>query len=109
MASESGSGDGVLEEGRVRRRAEDIARRDLERHALRLAHEVDQQARAGGSRLSALASLAESRRVPLSDVLAAANKGELRSIVEMPDRRAAVARALARRAYIDAMPRNWTP
>ncbi len=90
-------------------RAADNARRDLERHALRLAHEVDQQARAGGSRLSALASLAESRRVPLSDVLAAADKGELRSIVEMPDRRAAVARALARRAQINAMPLSWTP
>ncbi len=90
-------------------RAADTARRDLERHALRLAHEVEQQARAGGSRLSALASLAESRRVPLSDVLAAADKGELRSIVEMPDRRAAVARALARRAQINAMPLSWTP
>jgi hypothetical protein len=93
----------------VSRRAEDIARRDLERHAARLAHEVDQQARAGGSRLPALASLAESRRVPLSDVLAAANRAELRSIVEMPDRRAAVARALARRAEFEAWRRSWTP
>ncbi len=91
-------------------RAADTARRDLEYHALRLARQAEaQQARAGGSRLLALASLAESRRVPLSDVLAAADKGELRSIVEMPDRRAAVAGALARRAQINAMPLSWTP
>ncbi len=88
-------------------RAEENARRDLERHAARLALEADQQARAGGSRMSALTSLAESRRVPLSDVVAAANRGELRSIVEMPDRSRAVREALARLEALDARRRSW--
>jgi hypothetical protein len=90
----------------VRRTAEDVARQDLERHSLLLARELE-QSRGSGARLSALISLAESRRVPLSEVLAAADKNELRSIVEMPDRRAAVARAKARLAALEAQRKRW--
>ncbi len=90
-------------------RAADTARRNLEYHALRLDRQAEaQQARAGGSRLSALASLAESRRIPLSQAVAAADKGELRSIVEMPDVNRARKLALARLEALDARRRSWT-
>ena len=84
------------------------ARRDLEEHMVRLRREIEEGRGGGSGRLAALTSLADSRGVPLYEVVAAADAGELRSIIDLPDRRTALAQAKARQARLDAMRRNWS-
>lgn len=87
-------------------RAEENARLDLEQHALRLLRAAEEQ-RAGGSRLGALNSLAKSRGVSIIDVVAAADRNELRSIIDMPDVRSWQVQAEIRRAKLAEMRRTW--
>ena len=87
--------------------AEDRARRELDEHALRLMKELEGQ-RGSSARLEGLFSLAESRGVPISEVIEAAEAGELRSIVALPDRRAVLRAARARKVRLEAMRRGWS-